>query len=425
MSKQSIPYKEAFRFLKDCAGCELDFSSAQPFHKDLDFSFKDQKSQVHGFSRGSVEVLDACEKFFKKHSINCDKDNIALLKDGVLDAIIKAYKFLDLQSSDRVLVFTPTFGYYLQQLAVENIGFSTISSKKEDGFLPDLRELEEVIKRDKTKVLLICYPNNPTGAVMTKEYAQKLAALAHKYNLFIISDEIFLMNNLTENPLKHYPIAAVEGMIDRSLTVTATTKAVGHSTFRMGFCVGGKAMVENFATIGGHQSLNEALLMSDLEEGYENAQYLEVSRRKYLENIDIIRLGALFLNDILQKKFNTKDQYIKLYNNPEVGNVLMLDFSGLRGKAYDGEEIKSGLDIAKWMLKEAGVGMVPGECFLFQPEEMLVRVALGYEKEKFIEAFEKLGQAAEKISENPKEKTSITAAEAIKLSQKQSLKAKL
>jgi aspartate/methionine/tyrosine aminotransferase len=103
---------------------------------------------------------------------------------------------------------------------------------------------------------------------------------------------------------------------------------------------------------------------------------------------------------------------------------MLLDFSGLRGKSYNGKEIKTGLDISKWMLDEAGVGTVPGECFLFDPEEMLVRIALGYEKELIMGAMECLGKATAKIiTQKPGQK--VQDADSLPLLETKKFQAKL
>jgi aspartate/methionine/tyrosine aminotransferase len=410
MPKRKLPNQEAFDFLGQCPKAKFDFSASQAFPKKNLIIFLEEGSQLHEASRGDDETLKICCEFFKKHKIDCDTKNIALLKDGILDAIVKTYRFLDLEREEEVLVAAPTFGYYLQQLIDARVNFSIISSKKQDGFLPNLDEMEKIFQQGKVKVLLLCYPNNPTGAIMTQEYAQKLADLVKKYDIFVISDEIFLMNNLETALSNHFPLAAVDGMIERSLTLTSTTKAIGHSDFRMGFCVGRKELVDSFAILGGHSKSYQTVLLADL---LESGAHLETSRQKYLENRDIVKLGIAFLNDGFCKKFGEDKEYVKLLAEPSMGNVLVLDFSGLSDVSHEQSKLTSGLDVAKWMLEEAGVAMVPGECFLFEPNEMVVRIALGYPKEQFIEAFEALNKAIDKLHKMPENAVSTPEFQAL------------
>ena len=159
-------------------------------------------------------------------------------------------------------------------------------------------------------------------------------------------------------------------------------------------------MVNDFAKIGGYR--DQSVISAAWEDSRENNEYLEKCRLKILENFDLVKTEISKLNQKFSNLFKEGASYVKPYlENLESGSFCLLDFSGLRGKIYNGKEITTGLDVAKWLADSASVGIVPGGCFLFKPEDMLVRVALRDEGKKYQEAFEAMNLVAEKIQNSP------------------------
>jgi aspartate/methionine/tyrosine aminotransferase len=323
---------------------------------------------------------------------------------GILPGISATYKAIGLKNTTgKVLVPTPTFGYYFQQFEDEGIDFETLPSGLADGFLPDPEKLEFAIKRTGAKALLLCYPNNPTGVVMTEERAREIADITKRHGVFVISDEVFLNNILGEK--KHFSIAAIPGMVDRSVTFTSISKAVGLSRFRMAFCVGARDIVESYAILEGHSIGDQMTIVTAIESSEKNL-LLKENKLAYLFNIQLIKEAAATLNKKFCEIFGEEkvgdEAYVKPYiPDPEAGNVYLLDFSGLRGKIRNGKPMGTGLDVAEWLLEDASVGTAPGECYMFHPEEMLVRIALGHPGREIEQAFKRIMHAAERVSKAP------------------------
>jgi aspartate/methionine/tyrosine aminotransferase len=264
---------EAFNFLSQCAGAKFDWTSAEPPNPKKANIFPPQKiltllqggsfdfdsfTEVKGTSRGEEQTLQECVNFFQQKGINAYKENVSL-NDNILSALEKTYEILKLSQERKIIVPTPTFGYYFKQFKDKNIGFETFATKAEDGFLPNLQDLEEAIIRSDAKALLLCYPNNPTGAVMTEKCAREIAEITARHNVFVISDEAFLNNSLSEKT--HFPIAAIDGMINRSLTITSTAKSmfIGNKT---GFCVGHPEIIVNFEKLGGYPNKHSQKILN-------------------------------------------------------------------------------------------------------------------------------------------------------------------
>jgi aspartate/methionine/tyrosine aminotransferase len=423
----SLPNAEAFFFLENCFDARFSFSTARAilevpdFVKDLRMEHAKNGSEIpfNGKSRGMLSTLEQSVKFFRKRGIaDCDLDNVTLV-DGVLSAIVKSYEILNIGAGHKVLVATPTFGYYFQQLQEKGIAFETVPTRKEDDFLIDPAVLESAIIRNGSRVLLLCYPNNPTGAVMTKENAEAVAEVAKRHNVFIIQDGIFFENNLTPKKDQDYPIASVEGMINRTFTLYGLSKSMRALGGITAIGVGPREFVKKFTRLGGYPQIDEKIIFSALEDNEENRIYLEKARLEYLSRIELIKEKAEQLNakfcEIFGEDKIGEEAFVNPYiPDPKYGSVYLLDFSGLRNKIYNGKEMQSGLDIAKWLLKEASVAVVPGECCMFDPDEMLARISLWNPPAEIDMAFESIMKAAEKIHSNPSKSPALDAIAALK-----------
>lgn len=400
---------EAFAFLNFISPPRYDMTSAEPLNpkqtgimppskivnliRDVDF---DDFVEVKGVSKGEPELLNECLRFFVDKGISCDQENVSL-NNNILNAIQSVLVHKKAKEDFKVIIPTPTFGYYFHQLAESNIEFVTLPTRPEHGYLPDAAELEQKVIESGAKVLLLCYPNNPTGSVMNSECAHEISEVVKRHDMFVISDEAFISNSLSDK--KHFPIAAVEGMVEKSFTVTSSGKSI-FTGRKSGFCVGPKDLVTIFERLGGYPTKqDQKILAASIEDSEENKRYLEACRQYYLENIEIVKAGISNLNSELNQKFGTEDF---VYVKPEVlapnsANVYLLNFSGLAGKLHGDNVMRTGLDVAKWLLNDASVGTVPGECFLFDEKDMIVRISLNHSHERMAEAFSSISNAISSI----------------------------
>ncbi len=351
--------------------------------------------EVRGQSNGEPEVLTESINFFNRQGIVCSAEKVSLT-DNILLSLERMYDLLQLNAEKKILVLTPTFGYYFKQLADKNIPFETLETERENGFLPTRENLERKLNETGAVALLMCYPNNPTGAIMTRECAEMIADVAAQKDIFVLSDEAFMNNRLGES--MHFPIAAIPAMIERSFTVTSSAKSFP-TGIKTGFCVGPADFMESFAKLGGYPTKqSQKVLAATLENSDENRDYLERCRQYYLQNIAAIKEKLTELNTALTNQFSATAEYVKPFiSDPAATNVYLLDFSGLRGKMYNEKPMNTGLDVAEWLLDTARVATVPGECSFFNKETMLVRIALNDATERFREAFDSIISAVPTI----------------------------
>ncbi len=152
--------------------------------------------------------------------------------DGVLRAVI--------EPGDEVLVVEPCFVAYKPCVELAGGKAIAITTKVENEFRLTAEELIENIT-DKTKVLMISYPNNPTGAIMEKEDLQKLVDVLKDKDILVISDEIYA--ELTYGDRQHVSIASFKEMYDKTLVINGFSKAFAMTGWRLGFATGSPDLI--------------------------------------------------------------------------------------------------------------------------------------------------------------------------------------
>ena len=122
----------------------------------------------------------------------------------------------------------------------------TIETKAENGFRLTAEELESKIT-PKSKLLILPFPNNPTGAVMRKEHLEEIAKVVRKHNLFVLSDEIY--GELTYGDTPHISIASLEGMAERTIVISGFSKSYAMTGWRLGYALGPKEIIEQMTKL--------------------------------------------------------------------------------------------------------------------------------------------------------------------------------
>lgn len=174
----------------------------------------------------------------RKYGVKYQAENEVLVSVGGSEAIDVAIRAI-VSPGDEVIIPQPSYVCYdpITQLAG---GVPVIvETKAENDFKLTAKQLREAIT-PKTKVLILPYPCNPTGAIMEKEDIEKLAEVLKGTNIIVISDEIY--SELTFGT-KHTCVAAVEGMWDRTITINGFSKAFSMTGWRLGYACGPKELI--------------------------------------------------------------------------------------------------------------------------------------------------------------------------------------
>ena len=268
---------------------------------------------------------------------------------------------------DEVVVFEPFY---------ENYGPDAILCDARPVFVPmavgqslDLDRLTAAFG-PKTKAIIICTPNNPTGHVFTRAELEAIAALCRRHDAFAVTDEIY-EHIYYEG--EHIPIATLPEMADRTITISGASKTFSVTGWRIGTIISPPDVtdairkVHDFLTVGAPAPLQEAIAVGMETLGDD---YYEGLARDYKRRRDILCAG------LLKAGFKCRP--------PEGAYYVMADFSALSTLPDD--------EFAKWLTAEHGVAPVPGSSFYSRPE-----LGRKYVRFAFCKTEDMLQQAVERL----------------------------
>lgn len=260
---------------------------------------------------------------------------------GASEAIDLALRTL-VCPGDEVLIPSPSYVSYAPNAAITGGVAVAVETSAKNGFALTPELLEKAIT-PRSKVLILPYPNNPTGAIMTRAQLEKIAEVAERNDLFVISDEIYA--ELTYGQ-KHASFAAIPGMKKRTILINGFSKAFAMTGWRLGYFCAPEAVVKAAYKIHQYtimcaptasQVAGEAALRSGREDEYRAVTEMRESydvRRRYL---------VAKFNEIGLSTFEPKGAF---YVFPSVKST------GLTGDEF-----------AERLLKEQRVAVVPGSAF--------------------------------------------------------------
>ena len=193
-----------------------------------------QGKTAYTSNAGLIELREEICNYLKKYDLSYDAATEVLVTVGASEAIDLAFRAL-VGEGDEVLIPDPSFVCYGPLATMAGATPVYLNTYEKDDFRLTAEELEAKITPN-AKVLLLPYPNNPTGGIMTKEDYEPIAKIVEKYNLFVICDEIY--SELVYGGEKHYSFAALPGMKERSLVLNGFSKAFAMTGWRVGYACG-------------------------------------------------------------------------------------------------------------------------------------------------------------------------------------------
>jgi aminotransferase len=190
---------------------------------------------------GLPRLRRSIARYVEKHfSISYDPHQEIIVTVGVSEGIDLAMRAL-LNSGDEVLFHEPCYVSYSPSIALAGGKPVAVTTRAEDDFVLRVADLEKAVT-SKTRILLLNFPTNPTGAVMPPEELRKIADFAVKHDLVVLTDEIY--SELTYDDLPHQSIAALPGMKERTLFLHGFSKAFAMTGWRIGFACGPNDIIE-------------------------------------------------------------------------------------------------------------------------------------------------------------------------------------
>ena len=194
-----------------------------------------------GLKELRVEIVRYLQRRF---GLSYDWQHEVLITVGGSEAIDLALRAM-LNPGDEVLIPQPSYVSYLPCCVLADGVPVFIELKEENQFRLTPEELRAAIT-DKTKILVLPFPNNPTGAIMTKEDLEAIAEICIEKDLYVISDEIYTELTYSGEPVT---IASIPGMRDRTIVINGFSKAYAMTGWRLGYAAGPRVIMEQMTKI--------------------------------------------------------------------------------------------------------------------------------------------------------------------------------
>lgn len=323
------------------------------------------------------EALAAKQTHYMGRAI--DPDSEIVVTCGSTEAMMTAMMTVT-NPGDKVVIFSPFY---------ENYGADTILSGAEPIYVPltppdfnfDPEVLEDAF-RQHPKALILCNPSNPCGKVFTRAELETIAALANKYDVYVITDEVY--EHIVYAPHTHTYFATLPGMWERTISCSSLSKTYSVTGWRLGYVIAPAPIIErakkvhDFLTVGAAAPLQEAVIPG-------------------------LKFGQDYYDDLLQKYTHKRDLFCKglddlglVHNIPQGAYYVMLDISAF---GYD-----SDLQFCEDLAAKVGVGAVPGSSFFREPVNHLIRFHFAKKDDTLNEALNRLETLREKIPEKEQSK---------------------
>lgn len=341
---------------------------------DFDTPWRIREEGIYSLERGRTfytsnsglkELKEEISRYLqKKIHVTYDSECEIAVTVGGSEGIDIAFRAM-LDPGDEVLIPQPSYVSYLPCTILADGVPVVIPLQQKNEFKLTAEELEAAIT-PKTKILVLPYPNNPTGAIMTKEDLESIAEIVKKYDLYVLSDEIY--SELTYKS-EHVSIASLPGMKDRTLVINGFSKGFAMTGWRLGYICGQKKIMEQMIKI--HQY---AIMCAPT-----NSQYAAIEGLRNCE-------GEV---QQMRNAYNQRRRYLV-----HEFKRMQLDCFEPFGAFYIFPSIQefgmTSEEFATRFLEEEKVAVVPGSAF-GECGEGYLRVSYAYSLEDLKEAIGRLG----------------------------------
>ena len=243
-------------------------------------SLIDGETQYTG-NRGLIELREEVAYYLSsRYKISYRPEEEILITIGASEAIDVALRAL-ISNGDEVLVPDPSYVSYAPGVIFAGGVPVPVQTKQEDQFRLKAEALEKAVT-GRTKLLILPYPNNPTGAIMEKSDLEAVAEVVARHDLLVISDEIY--SELVYDGHEHVSFASVPGMYERTITINGFSKAFAMTGWRVGYACGAKEIISVMNKI--HQY---AIMCAPRQGQVAAAAALRLGRENHYESVLTLR----------------------------------------------------------------------------------------------------------------------------------------
>ena len=317
------------------------------------------------------EALAAKQEHFSGMKINPDTEIVVTC--GSTEAMMAAMMSV-CNPGEKVVIFSPFY---------ENYGADTILSGAEPIYVPlkppavnfDADELEAAIRQEGVKALILCNPSNPCGKVFTRQELMVIADLAKKYDIYVITDEVY--EHILYEPNKHTYMASLPGMRERTIMCNSLSKTYSITGWRLGYVIASPEIIDrvkkvhDFLTVGAAAPLMEACVVG-LKFGDEYYRELK-AHYTHMKNLFVGGLRDIGLQ----------------FTEPQGAYYVLVDISEF---GYENDYL-----FCEDLARKVGVGAVPGSSFFRENVNHLIRVHFAKQDETLNAALDRLADIRSKM----------------------------
>ena len=320
---------------------------------------------------GLMELREEiCHYMKRKYDVTYDAKSQVLVSVGgseAIDAMIRSV----VCPGDEVLIPEPSFVCYKPLTIMAGGVPVTIETKEEDDFRLTPEQLKEKIT-DKTKLLILPFPNNPTGGVMSKADLEAIAEVLEGTDILVLSDEIYA--ELLYSGEQHIPFSKIKGMYDRTVVVNGFSKAFAMTGWRLGYAMGPERIIKLMTKV--HQY---GIMSSPTTSQYAAIEAL----RSCDEDVERMREEYNYRRRVIVDGFRNMglscfEPYGAFYVFPCIKRTGM-----------------TSEEFCNRLLEEEKVAVVPGNAF-GDCGEGFIRCSYAYSIENIEEALKRIGRFVEK-----------------------------
>ncbi len=330
---------------------------------------------------GLPELKEAVIRKFKRDNQLTYAMDEVMISTGGKQCLNNAFTAL-LNPGDEVLLAKPYWVSYPDLITLADGVSILVETREEEDFKLSPELLTKALT-NKSKILLLNSPNNPTGSIYTREEMEGLAQFAKENDLFIISDEIY--EHLIYGEQKHISIASLsDDAFKRTLVINALSKSYSMTGWRIGYAAGPKDLIKIMSNVQSHTTSNSTTFVQ-----YAAVEALDGDQSNVSEMREVFRRRR----DLMVEKANRLEGIGYIY--PHGAFYLFMDIRSYLGKSYHGKPIVNSLGFAKALLEDYLVAVVPGVGF---GVEGFLRLSYAISEENIIEGFNRLEKFIKEFS---------------------------
>ncbi|MCQ2969200.1 MAG: pyridoxal phosphate-dependent aminotransferase [Clostridium sp.] len=333
----------------------MSFSAGEPdFNTPKNIIDAAIKAMNDGYTKytktsGIVELRTAiCKKLLDENNLKYNEEQI-VVSTGAKQCLANVFLGI-LNKDDEVILQNPCWVSYTELIKLADGVPVIIDCDENDGYKFSAEAIEKAIT-NKTKAILVNSPHNPTGIVYNRDELMKIAEIAKKYNLIIISDEIY--EKLIYDGKEHISIASLsEDAYERTIVINGLSKTYAMTGWRVGYTASSKELAKVMSSTQSHMTSNVCSISQ-----YAALEALTGPQ----DSINMMKCAFEERRNFMIKKLNEINEV--RFIEPQGAFYIMVDIESFIGKSINGIKINNSIDFSKILLEEEKVAVIPGVAF--------------------------------------------------------------